>query len=156
MANIKYPSDLPIMEEVTESTHAIVEDGGELKRISGSMLGGGIKTAIIKSSLYDAALAFAIDPNNNVPPNMEGVQTCECINMTHAEAVEILKAGEPLDIQVLYVNNDSPVNISKAWTVVYIGALAADEELKDAIGISGEMGDMIWTNSGCKISGTGA
>lgn len=40
MANYKTADKLPILEEVTENTYALVEDGGALKRVPGSMLGG--------------------------------------------------------------------------------------------------------------------
>lgn len=41
MATYKTANNLPILEEVTETTYALVEDGGTLKRVPGSSLGGG-------------------------------------------------------------------------------------------------------------------
>lgn len=41
MATYKTANNLPILEEVTENTYALVEDNGSLKRVSGSNLGGG-------------------------------------------------------------------------------------------------------------------
>jgi hypothetical protein len=40
MATYKTANNLPILEEVTENTYALVEDNGTLKRVSGSNLGG--------------------------------------------------------------------------------------------------------------------
>lgn len=80
---------LPIMDEVTDSTYALVEENGTLKRVSGSSLGGsGIKTAIIKSSAYDNALSGMIEGSPDA--------TYSCINMTFEEARQTMTNGEPL------------------------------------------------------------
>lgn len=138
---------LPVLEEVPEGATLIAEVDGEFYRVKGEGVGGGIKTAIVKSSLYDAALAFVADPENASPP--EGEQTYECINMTLAEAVEILKSGKPLDIQFLYEGGPTPT-VAKARLVSYIGALAASEseDFRDAIAIEWDMGSMAWTGAG--------
>lgn len=139
--------NLPVLEEVPEGATLIAEVDGEFYRVKGEGTGGGIKTAIVKSSLYDAALAFVADPENATPP--EGEQTYECINMTHAEAVEILKSGKPLDIQFLYSGDPLPL-VTKAYLVVYLGAMDASESVdaRDAIGIDWDMGSMAWTGAG--------
>lgn len=40
MATYKTANNLPIMEEVSENTYALVEENGALKRVSGDNLGG--------------------------------------------------------------------------------------------------------------------
>ena len=139
--------NLPVLDKVPEGATLIAEVDGEFYRVKGEGVGGGIKTAIVTSSLYDAALAFVADPESATSP--EGEQTFECINMTHAEAVEILKSGKPLDIQLLCVGNMLPA-VTKAYFASYIGAMAASEseDLRDAIAIEWDMGSMAWTGAG--------
>lgn len=91
MSEINYTnvSDLPVLEEATENTHVIVEDGGEFKRMSGDNLGGGgVKTAIIRDNKYLNALG-------GVEENADTL-TLECLNMTFEEARQIMASGEPL------------------------------------------------------------
>lgn len=87
-------NDLPIMEETNDNTYALVADGDSMKRVPGSMLGGGggIKTAIIKSSDYDNALAGLTPAVGVEEPSI----TYECVNMTFAQAFETLMRGETL------------------------------------------------------------
>lgn len=93
----KTANQLPIMEEVTGNTYALVEENGTLKRVSGSSLGGSsIKTAIIKSSAYDNAISD--------PPEMNGETiTYSCINMTFEEAHQAMANGEPLQAIIMLV-----------------------------------------------------
>lgn len=91
----KTANQLPIMEEVTDNTYALVEENGTLKRVSGSSLGGsGIKTAIIKSSTYDNAISgsttMATKPT-----------TYSCINMTFEEAYQTMANAEPLQAIIM-------------------------------------------------------
>lgn len=98
----KTANQLPIMEEVTGNTYALVEENGTLKRVSGSSLGGSsIKTAIIKSSTYDNAISG--------PPEMDSeAATYSCINMTFEEAHQTMSNGEPLQAIIMFVSNGIP------------------------------------------------
>lgn len=99
----KTANQLPIMEEVTGNTYALVEENGTLKRVSGSSLGGSsIKTAIIKSSAYDNAISG--------PPEMNGETiTYSCINMTFEEAHQAMANGEPLQAIIMFVSEGVPL-----------------------------------------------
>ena len=91
----KTANQLPIMEEVTGNTYALVEENGTLKRVSGSSLGGsGIKTAIIKSSTYDNAISGSTEIGNEAT-------TYSCINMTFEEAYQTMSNGEPLQAIIM-------------------------------------------------------
>lgn len=104
--NYKTADQLPLMEEVTETTHAIVEDGGQLKRVSGSMLGGGGKVCYIDVTEEgdEASTASTLSLENL----MSGVSTAasaasptyvgSCANMTFDEVYATLEAGEYLPI----------------------------------------------------------
>jgi len=109
-----------MMEAVSENTYALVEENGTLKRVPGSMLGGsgGVKTVIIKDSLYDDAIS---EVDNPVP--MAGLAiTYECINMTFEEAYETMKNGEPL-MAVLMLVTDGPMCTPG---IVFFAGTAAD------------------------------
>ena len=98
----KTANQLPIMEEVTGNTYALVEENGTLKRVSGSSLGGsGIKTAIIKSSTYDNAISGSTEIGNEAT-------TYSCINMTFEEAHQTMSNGEPLQVIIMTVADRLP------------------------------------------------
>ena len=81
------------LEEVPEGATVLAEVNGEIKRVPSAGLGGaGIKTAIIKDSYYDNALAGV-----QAAESVEEV-TYECINMTFEEAYETMANGEPLGV----------------------------------------------------------
>ena len=104
MSNLTYKTadQLPIMEEVTGNTYALVEENGTLKRVSGSSLGGsGIKTAIIKSSTYDNAISGPTEMGNEAA-------TYSCINMTFEEAHQTMSNGEPLQAIIMFVADGMP------------------------------------------------
>lgn len=99
----KTANQLPIMEEVTDNTYALVEENGTLKRVSGSSLGGSsIKTAIIKSSIYDNAISGATEMDNEAT-------TYSCINMTFEEAHQTMANGEPLQAIIMFVMDGQPL-----------------------------------------------
>lgn len=88
MANYKKLTDVEVMEEVSESTMALVEENGKLKKVPcGAGFGGGngVATAIIRSSYY-----------GKLQPKATSGPTWECLNMTFEEASEILASGKPL------------------------------------------------------------
>lgn len=114
MSNLTYKTadQLPIMEEVTDNTYALVEESGQIKRVSGSSLGGsGIKTAIIKSSTYDNAISGPPEMNNEAA-------TYSCINMTFEEAHQTMSNGEPLKAIIMLVVDGVPSCLQP--TLVYL------------------------------------
>lgn len=52
-------ADVEVVETATETDKVLIEQNGEIKRVPKTEVGGGgaIKTAIIKSSDYDNAIA---------------------------------------------------------------------------------------------------
>ena len=96
----KTADQLPLMEKVTDSTYAIVEENGTLKRVSGSNLGGSsIKTAIIKQEGYDEMLAYLKGETGTEPTIVDTIFTCT--NMTFEEAYQIMGSGEPLSFMLM-------------------------------------------------------
>lgn len=70
---------------------------GTVNRVSAANVGGsgGIKTAIIKDSGYDNAIAgVQIQSAGSSRPEY----TYECINMTFEEAYQLMASGEPLQV----------------------------------------------------------
>lgn len=90
--SFKNLADVELLEEVPEGCTAFAEVDGVVKRVPSKGLGseGGIKTAIIKDSMYDNMVAGGMVPMDSAP------YTYECINMTFGEAYQTLKKGEPL------------------------------------------------------------
>lgn len=105
-------SEVEALAEVPEGANALIEVNGDIKRVPGSGLGGatGIKTAIIKSSDYDDAVAGLINSAPKVAASAPSI-TYECLNMTFEEAYEIMSNGEPLQA-VLMLAGDGAMNIN--------------------------------------------
>lgn len=100
MANYKKLTDVEVMEEVSESTMALVEDNGKLKKVpcgAGFGSGGGVATAIIKDVMnYDNAIAGVSAAVSAEPAN-----DYQCINMTFEDAWQLMISGEPLDVLIM-------------------------------------------------------
>ena len=91
-------ADVEALTEIPEGANAFVEVDGEIKRVPGEGLGGagGFKTAVIKSDIYDEALAYFSGNGGRVAESPE--PTYSCINMTFEEAYATVKSGEVLKV----------------------------------------------------------
>ena len=91
-------ADVEALTEIPEGANAFVEVNGEIKRVPGEGLGGagGFKTAVIKSSIYDKALAYVNGNGGRVSADPE--PTYSCINMTFEEAYATVMSGEVLKV----------------------------------------------------------
>ena len=94
-------SEVELLESVPDNASAFVEVDGTVKRVPGSGLGGGggIKTAIIKSSDYDSTVSGLQTLAVHGKPTV----TYECTNMTFEEAYGIMASGEPLAVMFMLV-----------------------------------------------------
>lgn len=100
MATYKTANDLPILEEVTGTTYALVEDNGVLKRVSGDNLGG-------KSN----CCVFTVDKRNVIaaPTGVENtdddgvIYTC---NMTYAEFYNALMEKTLVGVNLFIYNSN--------------------------------------------------
>ena len=81
MVEYKTADRLPILEEVTETTYALVEDGGSLKRVSGSNLGGKSNCCVINIDQGESS----------APSDASTSSTTYTCNMTYAELMEALQ-----------------------------------------------------------------
>lgn len=117
--NFKNLADVELLEEVPEGCTAFAEVNGVVKRVPSKGLGdeGGIKTAIIKDSIYDDAI-FA-----QVNPRRDELITYECLNMTFEEAYGAMENGEPLACFGM-LTMDSPTNLygTAVFRGIYNGA----------------------------------
>lgn len=93
MMEYKKITEVEMIEEPSENATVLAEDNGALKRVPYKNVGGGggIPTAIIKSSDYDNAIAGVQTMSSDAP-----AVTYECINMTFDEAYAIMASGQPL------------------------------------------------------------
>lgn len=105
--NFKNLADVELLEEVPEGCTAFAEVDGVVKRVPSKGLGGegGIKTAIIKDSEYDNALA-GLSTAGAAGPRL----TYECTNMTFEEAYQTMASGEPL-VCIGMLSRDGAVNM---------------------------------------------
>lgn len=92
-------ADVELLEEVPEGASAFVEVDGAVKRVPGSGLGGGgVATAILRYSAdaegrkAEGGIAVQI----SAPTYTQIPITCD--NMTYAQALAVLQAGEPLAV----------------------------------------------------------
>ena len=113
-------ADVEALPEVPEVATVFAEVNGEVKRIPSSGLGGVVKTAIIKDSRYDDAIASMMaNGGGGGPASAPMVADADprpafdlsCLNMTFEEAYETMAAGEPLDAKVMIVA-EGPMVIS--------------------------------------------
>lgn len=95
--------EVEALEKVPKGANALIEIEGDIKRVPGDSLNGGIKIAIIKSSDYDDVLAGGT-------PADEDAVTFSCVNMTFEEALAEIKAGKPLMAMTLDVTFTDPNN----------------------------------------------
>lgn len=121
-------ADVPALAEVPEGANAFIEVAGEIKRVPGAGLVGGIPTAIIR-------LTIETDSDGEWT-SISGT----CDNMTFAEAKAILTAGEPMMLAVTY-GDESYRHTTTARNVDYS---AAD----DAVYFEFTLAPMQWTSDG--------
>lgn len=101
-------ADVELLDEVPDGASAFIEIDGDVRRVPGSGLGGGVKTAILR---------FSDDNNTEERAATEG-QAAEggvatqsaiasptkypvtCDNMTYAQARAVLEAEQPLAVMM--------------------------------------------------------
>ena len=99
-------AEVEALDKVPDGANALIEVNGEVKRVPGSGLGGGgIATAIIKSSDYDSAVSGV----STYAASGKPTATYSCINMTYEEARQIMTSGQPLAVMMMY-NSGGPIN----------------------------------------------
>ena len=100
-------SEVAALTEVPEGAKVLAEANGQIVRVPGSGLGGGggIKTAIIKSSDYDQGLSGVQSYRTEAPEI-----TYSCINMTFEEAYDAMAKGEPMNVLMMAVKNNASFN----------------------------------------------
>ena len=143
-------SEVEALTEVPEGAKVLAEANGQIVRVPGSGLGGGtgIKTAIIKSSNYDAALDF-VSGKTSTPPSLENV-TFSCVNMTFQQVYSAILAGEQVNIVGMFVAEG--VTIQNVSFIVMQNGIAMDLLLSE-FGTTVHYKSLIWTESGIDEKG---
>lgn len=136
--------EVEALEKVPKGANALIEIEGDIKRVPGDSLNGGIKTAIIKSSDYDDVLAGGT-------PADEDAVTFSCVNMTFEEALAEIKAGKPLSAMMfmVYINDFSnkPDIVHGGWSFFHY-----DLTYPNAIIIESLVCETLyWTSDGMSI-----
>lgn len=125
------------LTEVPEGATVLAEVNGAIKRVPGAGLGGsGIKTAIIKDSNYDNALAGVAVANTGTT-----APTYSCVNMTYEEACEILLNGEPLNVMLMLYDDEQGFGVVNGMVIFVPGQFIV-------IIIESMVLELYWTPSG--------
>lgn len=143
-------ADVEALPEVPEVATVFAEVNGEVKRIPSSGLGGVVKTAIIKDSRYDDAVASMmnpVEPSVAVADAVEPEYSFSCLNMTFEEAYETMAAGEPLDAKVMMVYNGP--GVISAQAVGFGGvAIFGMPAIALSTSLNGDSIHLFWTADG--------
>ena len=144
-------SEVAALTEVPEGAKVLAEANGQIVRVPGSGLGGsggGIKTAIIKSSDYDDMLDF-LNGKTSTIPDLENV-TFSCVNMTFREVYSAILAGEQVNIVGMFVPDGATIqNVS---FIVVPNRIIMDMMLSVS-GTTVHYKSLIWTESGIAEKG---
>lgn len=139
-------SEVAALTEVPDGAKVLAEANGQIVRVPGSGLGGsggGIKTAIIKSSNYDAMLDY-MSGKTSTRPDFVNV-TFSCVNMTFREVHSAIFAGEPVNIVGMFVPEGPTIqNVS---FIVTPGGIMMDM-LISMNGTTVHYKSLRWTESG--------
>ena len=139
--NFKKLGEVEALTKVPEGANALIEVDGDVKRVPGDGLVGGIKTAIIKDSKYDNELAGVQTMAAAAAPET----TYECINMTFEEAYETMAMGKPLSCMLMAVF-DGDCNISGA--ALFTGVLFGEPCIAFLFTLLGTTIELYWTSEG--------
>lgn len=101
-------ADVELLSEVPDGASAFIEIDGDVRRVPGSGLGGGVKTAILR---YDEDSDVAPRAATEEKAAEEGIaaqamiasptkQPVTCDNMTYAQARAVLEAEQPLAVMM--------------------------------------------------------
>ena len=143
-------SEVEAMTKVPDGANVLAEANGKIVRVPGSGLGGsgGIKTAIIKASNYDAVLDF-LNGKTSTMPDLENV-TFSCVNMTFQEVYSAILAGEQVNIVGMFAPEGATIqNVS---FIVVPNHILMDMQLPVS-GTTVHYKSLIWTESGIAEEG---
>lgn len=142
-------SEVTVLEKVSDTASVLVEQNGEIYRAPKTQVGGagGIKTAIIRDSVYLNAIA-QLSPMKQTEPSTPAV-TYECLNMTFEEAYETMANGEPLMV-VGMITGEGAMNI-QGLTAFMRTAMGPCIALRFMIG-SSVIATLYWTADGLSTS----
>lgn len=118
LENITFTSPVFVSRLTKSTTHPITEEF--------LPAGAGIKTAIIKDSNYDNALAGVQTAETEV------ATTYECINMTFEEAYETMMKGEPLAAHIM-LTTGSLIGTLPAFMVAFDTSINSFMLITDAV-----------------------
>lgn len=102
-------ADVELLSEVPDGASAFIEIDGDVRRVPGSGLGGGVKTAILRYSDEDSDTAPRAATEEKAVEEGTAAQAAiatptelpfTCDNMTYAQARAVLEAGQPLAVMM--------------------------------------------------------
>lgn len=98
-------SDVNLVENMSENTHVLIEEEGEIKKVSNKKFDNSVPTIILQNPTFMEYLEYASNPNpapvsldegNEVQPMLMAYP--QCINSTFNEVWEMAVNGQPFNI----------------------------------------------------------
>ena len=121
-------SNVDLVENMGENTHVLIEEGGEIKKVSSKEVGSSIPTAIIQSTMYMEAIDYFKNPmeeqsveNVDVQPMVTTTEEYECINMTFEEVWGIITEGKELNCIIKITDEEYPRTIMSPCQIDVVG-----------------------------------
>lgn len=121
-------SDVELVEETTDNTNVLIEENGEIKKVSKLEIGTVIPTVTIKNGAYDECVDFL----STYEPDSYSLNKSETSNeisaqwssdffadMTYQEVLDILLSTKPVNVLVCDIYDDSPFVAPATITIAY-------------------------------------
>lgn len=130
MAEFKKLSEVELIEEVSDGATVLVEDGGEIKRVPKSEVGGA--SAVV--------IEMAVDENND--------PTFSCNTVTFEAMKESIVSGIPMLTVVRGSMPDTPTVLFYCYSAMYFPINLLSNGAPELIRLSSDNGELYWTADG--------
>lgn len=143
-------SDVDLVENMGENTHVLIEEDGEIKKVSNKEVGSSIPTAIIQSTMYMEGINYFKNPpaypeSIDVQPMVMMSEEYECINMTFEEVWGMITEGKELNCIIKIADVDYPRTIMSPCQIDVV-----DYRTLIIRPLTGDM--YVWTDEGIILS----
>ena len=143
-------SDVDVIEKISNNGYILIEEEGEIKKVSNKEVGSNIPTAIIQSTMYMEAINYfknpSVSPENvDVQPMVMMAEEYECINMTFEEVWGMITEGKELNCIIKIADVDYPRTIMSPCQIDVV-----DYRTLIIRPLTGDM--YVWTDEGIILS----
>ena len=119
-------SDVDVIEKISNNGYILIEEEGEIKKVSNKEVGSNIPTAIIQSTMYMEGINYFKNPpaypeSIDVQPMVMMSEEYECINMTFEEVWGIITEGKELNCIIKIADEGYPRTIMSPCQIDVVG-----------------------------------